>query len=257
MKTPVLILAFLVINSLYSGTVLATTNDPYYEVESVKVTELTAEEALEFNNDQPKPYNLAAKINEIKKLTAATTRPNPVEAASPGAKANGIIMIIDKLIAIGERLMPAIKAGKPVVNNNPMAAVSVLPRTNEKDFVVHGMGGWSIPVSKHYKIVFSNMLGMDVISFVYSITYQYNGSLNGKGKYLTGIRASARNIDVAFGFDLNASSRLLAISNIGTSQDVIAGATLEISYTVGNMLRTITRNDGFFIAGNGKLWKMD
>lgn len=255
MKTSILILAFLFANSFYSSTVLAATNDPYYDVESIKVIELSNEEALEFNNDAPKPYNLNAKIIELKKFSSATARPRPQNA--PGEKTNGIIMVIDKLIAIGEKLMPAIKAGKPVVNNNPMAAVSVLPRTNETDYAVHGMGGWTVPVSKHYRIVFSNALGMDVISFVYSISYQYNGSLNGKGKYLTGIRASARNIDVAFGFDLNASSKLLAISNIGTQQDVIAGATLEISYTVGNILRTITNNDSFFIAGNGKLWKLD
>lgn len=236
---------------------LPSSNDPYYQIEKVKVTELSDEEALEYALDEQSDYS-KTNFKDIAKATAATTTPNrPAPTASNTEKAGGIIMIIDKLIAIGEKILPAIKSGKPVVTNNPMAAVSVLPRTNDKEFALHGMGGWTVPVSKHYKLVYTNYLGVDVVSFVYSISFQYNGNLNGKGKYLTGIRVSARDISVAFGFDLNASSRLLSISNIGTVQDVIAGATVEISYTVGNILRTITNNDSFFIAGNGRLIKLD
>lgn len=236
---------------------LPTANDPYYQIEKVKVTELTDEEALQYAHESSAEEKDFSNLNfkDIAKSTAATTRPAP--AANNTEKTNGIIMIIDRLIAIGEKILPAIKNGRPVVTNNPMAAVSVLPRTNDKDFALHGMGGWTVPVSRHYKLVYTNYLGVDVVSFVYSITYQYNGSLNGKGKYLTGIRVSARDIAVAFGFDLNASSRLLSISNIGTQQDVIAGATVEITYTVSSILKTITNSDSFFVGGNGRLIKLD
>lgn len=235
---------------------LPSSNDPYYQIEKVKVSELSDEEALQYAHEDAQENDFSRlNFKDIAKATAATNRPAPT--ANNAEKTNGIIMIIDKLIAIGEKILPAIKNGRPVVTNNPMAAVSVLPRTNDKEFALHGMGGWTVPASKHYKLVYTNYLGLDVVSFVYSITYQYNGNLNGKGKYLTGIRVSARDITVAFGFDLNASSRLLSISNIGTQQDVIAGATVEISYTVSSILKSITNNDSFFVAGNGRLIKLD
>jgi hypothetical protein len=170
---------------------------------------------------------------------------------------NGVIMIIDELIAIGQKIMPSIKEGRPVVTNNPMASISVLPRSENKDPVVHDMGRWSIPVSKHYKISYTNGFNMEVVSFTYSITYQYGGSYNGKGKYLAGIRASAKNITISWGFDVEASSQLIQIANVGTQEDVIAGATIEMNYTVKNWSTNISNSRDFFISGDGKLYKLD
>jgi len=253
----ILLLAFMAINilgieSASAGSRKSENEDPYFKIEAVKINELTDEEALEFNDSESEasvPAPNISKINKLKKITSATV--------SPPQRSGGIIMVIDKLVAIGEKIIPTIKQGKAVVTNNPMASVSVLPRTNAKDPVVHDMGGWSVPYSKHYKVAYTNGLGMEVVSFVYSISYQFNGSWNGSGKYLTGIRASARKIEIVWGFDLNASSQLLQISNIGTVQNVIAGATVEMSYTVSNWMQTITTNKSFFMAGNGKLWQLD
>ena len=258
--------------------------DPYFQIKSLRVRELTDEEALEFNASEVKISD--KKINEIVSKgfvgpeipnippippnipngpTIPSTPSNGGIMASTGAgpsvepsgAIDGIIMIIDKLIAIGQKIIPTIKEGKPVVTNNPMASVSVLPRSEAKDPVVHDMGGWSIPVSKHYKISYLNGFGSEVVTFVYSITFQYNGSTNGKGKYLAGIRASARNITISWGFDLDASSQLLQISNVGTQQDVVAGATLEMTYTVKNWTKNITTSESFHVTGDGKLYKLD
>ncbi|MGZ3806815.1 MAG: hypothetical protein ACXVCE_01915, partial [Bacteriovorax sp.] len=185
----------------------------------------------------------------------ATTADGPAPATR--GFLDSIIMVVDKLVAIGQKVMPTINQGRAVVTNNPMVAVSVLPRSEAKDPAVHDMGGWSIPVSKHYKITYENGFGAEVVSFIYSISFQYNGSMDGKGKYLAGIRASARNIAISWGFDLDASSQLLQISNVGTQKDVIAGATIEMNYTVKNWTRTLTTSESFFVSGDGKLYKLD
>lgn len=247
--------------------------DPYFQFNSSKIEELTEEEALEFSNEE---LILSSAKNGI--ISKGTTIPNipprPPEAkvtelvaaggggtsgpvAAPTGFLDGVIMVVDKLIAIGQKIMPTIEKGRAVVTNNPMSAVSVLPRLDTKDPVVHDMGGWTIPVTKHYKISYTNGFGSEVVAFVYSVTYQYNGNYGGKGKYLTGIRASARNITIAWGFDLDASSQLIQISNIGTAENVIAGATIEIAYTVKNWTRTITTNEAFFVAGDGRMFKLD
>lgn len=243
-------------------------NDPYYQIKSHSVRELTDEEALEFTHtsdeltlmnkemDGPSIPNIPPIPPEAGNDLAAnpaTDTPPPSTAAS----IDGVIMIIDKLIAIGQKIIPAVKDGRPVVTNNSMASISVLPRSDARDPVVHDMGGWSIPNRKHYKITYKNGLGMEVVSFVYSITYQYNGNVDGKGKYLTGVRAAAQNIKVSYGFNLDASSQLIQISNIGTSSNVIAGATIEMTYTVKNWTRQVTTAESYFISGDGKLYKMD
>lgn len=259
--------------------------DPYYQIKSRSVKLLTDEEAMEFINENPAVGTKVLNIPNIppkppelgntkegnaaiptpgvgvpKDLsgglstgTATGTTPSP----SPTGMLDSVIMVVDKLIAIGQKIIPTIEKGKAVVTNSSMAAVSVLPRLETIDPVVHDMGNWSIPVTKHYKISYKNGLGSEVVSFVYSVTYQYAGTYGGKGKYLTGIRASARNINIAWGFDLDASSQLVQISNVGTVEDVVAAATIEIQYTVKNWTRTITTVEGFFVTGDGALRKLD
>jgi hypothetical protein len=250
----------------------AEVEDPYFEIQSVSIKEVSAEEAkiLELNeNDyssvekrftQPSPgvpgFPPGPPFNgSFEPEIIATNGEGPI--ASNRGMLDSVIMIVDKLIAIGQKIIPNIKNGAPVVTNNSMASVSVLPRSENKDQVVHDMSDWSIPVSKHYKIVFGNGFGSDVVSFIYSISFQYNGNVHGKGKYLTGIRASARNITIAWGYDIDASSQLIQISNVGTPENVIAGATLEMTYTVKNWSKNITTSKGFFVTGDGKLYKLD
>lgn len=248
--------------------------DPYFQIKSSKIEELSDEEAMEFINENSPVADKNGIVNKGNNIPNIPPRPPEAKAglngdlvaaggggttpvASPTGFLDGVIMVVDKLIAIGQKIMPTIEKGRAVVTNNPMTAVSVLPRLETKDPVVHDMGGWSIPVTKHYKISYSNGFGSEVVSFVYSITYQHGGTYGGKGKYLTGIRASARNITISWGFDLDASSQLLQISNVGSADNVVAGATIEISYTVKNWTRTITTNESFFVAGDGRLFKLD
>lgn len=262
----------------FQETILTTNkkglSDPYFQITTSRIEEISEDElkllAGDFAEDNSKNKvdtkqsiipNIPPKPPESKGGVpdnggGSVSTPNPTPTPAPSGFFDGVIMIVDKLIAIGQKIIPTIEKGKAVVSNNPMASISVLPRLDTKDPVVHDMGGWTIPYSKHYKISFLNGFNSEVVSFVYSITYQYNGQHGGKGKYLTGVRASARNINIAWGFDLDASSQLLQISNIGT-EDVIAGATIEMSYTVKNWTRTVTTNESFFVAGDGRLFKLD
>lgn len=254
-------------------------SDPYYKIKSRSVVELSDEQAMEFINENPALGVKVLNIPNIPPRPPELGNINPGNVANPGTKEVGglvsaglggsaptpaptgmldsVIMVVDKLIAIGAKIIPTIEKGKAVVTNTSMSAVSVLPRLETIDPVVHDMGNWSIPVTKHYKISYKNGLGSEVVTFVYSVTYQYGGTYGGKGQYLTGIRASARNINIAWGFDLDASSQLVQISNVGTTDNVIAGATIEMQYTVKNWTRTITAVESFFVAGDNRLYKLD
>lgn len=253
----------------------------YFKLKSRTITELTDEEAMELINDEESNESNESSVEENvpvvkkglrnKELTLPIVPPRfPTTPTNSGLVSSGstptptttgifdnVIMVVDKLIAIGQKIIPTIEKGKAVVTNNPMTAVSVLPRLDTRDLVVHDMGGWSLPVSKHYKISYKNGFGKEVISFIYSVSFQYGGSHDGVGKYLTGIRASARNIKISWGFDLDASSQLIQISNIGSKEKVVAAAKIEMSYTVKNWTKTESAFVGFFVTGDGRLYKED
>jgi hypothetical protein len=253
----------------------------YYQVKQVKIRELTDEEELKYINEEelvmPElvlkdfignvPGGIVPTIPPIPPIPpqAGTTPTGGIIPSSPTTPSipapqgvlGGIIAIIDQLVAIGAKIMPTIEKGRSVVSHNPMSSVSVLPRLDTKDPVVHEMGNWSIPVSKHYKISYKNGFGSEVVTFVFGLTFQHSGTYNNKGHYLTGIRMSARDISVNWGYDLDATSQLLSISNVGTSDNVIAGATLEISYTVKNWTRTLTTSKSFHVTGDGRIFQLD
>lgn len=231
--------------SLLDSDLFSKTADPYYQLESFTVDEIELD-----GKEKGEDFFIGEDI-------PTDTLPLPLPKPSTEGPLDSVIMVIDRLIALGEKILPMIEKGRPVVINRPMAAVSVLPRLEGKDIVVHDMEGWSIPQVKHYRASFKNLMGMEVVSFVYSVIFQYGGSLNGKGKYLTGIRASARNIKVNFGFDLDASSELIQISNVGTGGNLVAGATVEITYTVKNMLKAVSTYKNYFISGDGKIISLD
>jgi hypothetical protein len=256
-------------------------DDPYFKISSVDVKALSDEESLEFNEKETQISdklinNLANKANSNLKLNLTLPGPMipspvgivpggggpvPLPPIDGGLSATGqfenVLMIIDRLIAVGQKITAIIKEGKAIVNNNPMAAISVLPRKEGRDPVVHDMGGWTIPVSKRYKISFKNLYGTEVVSFVYSVSFQYNGSTSNKGKYLAGVRASAREIDVLWGFDVDATSQLVQISNIGTEENVVAGATIELTYTVKSWAKSMTKSASFHVTGDGRFYRLD
>lgn len=224
-------------------------DDPYYSIESVQVREVSEQEL----------YNRGIDFDEELDKSGEIPAPMPVPPSTPTVTGmlDGVIMVVDKLVAIGEKIMPTIRQGKPVVTNNPMSAVSVIPNVDMKDLALNGMANWTLPKRQAYEVVYKNGLGIDIIKFVYSISFQHNGTYLGKGKYLNGVRVSARNIQVSWGFDLDADSKLIAIANVGTTENVVAGATVEITYTVKNVFKQITNIEAFHVSGDGRVTRVD
>lgn len=244
------------------------------------IKEISEEEALEFINEEAedglytkvltipkkpiKPIediildefdlDSNSSINPKRTRTRSTTLTGNVSnALDPMNKVNSVIMAMDKLVALGQKIAPIIMKGKSVVSNSPMNAISVVPLALSKEYVDGTMENWSLPKTKSFTITYPNGMGMTVAKFVYTVTFQYGGTYKGKGAYLTGIRSAAKRIDVSFGFDLDAKSQLVQISNIGRNGKVVAGAMIQMEYTVSNFSRVMTNVDSFFLTGDGRI----
>jgi hypothetical protein len=166
-----------------------------------------------------------------------------------------VIMSIDKLIALGKKIWAIIEAGRPVYTNNYMNAISVLPKTGDPDFAFSQMENWSSPKTKTYRVTYKNGFGMNVIQFDYTTMFQYAGTFEGKGAYLTGVTVKASNVSVSWGFNFDAKSKLVTIANRGSANSPLAGATLQIDYTASSVIRTISTSEAFHITGKGKVSK--
>ena len=166
-----------------------------------------------------------------------------------------VTMMINKLIAVGKKIWEIVDAGRPVVEAN-LNPISVLPRTENPDYAFTNMYGWSLPVVRRYRVNYTNLLGMNVIDFEFTVIFQYDGKYEGHGRYLTGVNVVADNIAVSWGFNFNVSSKLMAISNRGTMEEPIAAATIQLDYIGKSSGKEIRSSIIFHIDGAGNIIKL-
>jgi hypothetical protein len=179
-----------------------------------------------------------------------------VEQKDPIEETGKIVDLIDKIIAVGKKVWDIVAAGKPVVQTDMDLVIRVLPRTELDGAAFYEMENWGIPKFKDYEVVFKNAFGKSVVSFTYTVLYQAGGTFEGTGKYLTGVNVTATNVYVAWGFNFNAKSALVGISNHGSKGNPEAGATLQVKYTVENVLNHISATETVHVMGRGEIHKI-
>ncbi|CAF4166023.1 unnamed protein product, partial [Rotaria sordida] len=112
---------------------------------------------------------------------------------------------------------------------------------------------WSpSPVSRSSSLTIYSRLGVRVLQFDYDLEFLYGGSLNGRGAYLDGITVVPSRTTIAWCYVFNANVEITSIRNVGTSDDPVAAAHVELKY----QLKALSRVEGttsFDIKGDGRV----
>jgi hypothetical protein len=235
MKVKSLLLSYLLVFSFVSPVMAEITvakDDPAYTLASVSVTELPV-------------YNFEYKV--------PPKAPTPNPAPTPSNPINEISIIIDSMIALGKKLWPIIDAGRPVITDRLAPSVSIIPRTDLAQAVLYEMENWSAPAVKRYRVAYKNKLGSDVVAFTYTVYFQFNGSWNNVGKYVTSLKVEASEIYTSWGFNLDATSEMINISNVGTKEAPIGSGIIQVSYKVKGYLNEVRSAQSFFVDGEGNI----
>ncbi len=172
---------------------------------------------------------------------------------APANPINEIAIMIDSLLAIGKKIWPIIEAGRPVITNRLSPSLSILPHLEGEAPVLNQMENWSIPKAKSFRVSFKNGFGNEVVGFTYTIFFQFNGDLNGVGKYVTSLKVQASEIYTAWGFNFDAVSELLSIANVGTKREPVASGIIQVGYIVKGMLNETRSAQSFYVDGNGTI----
>ncbi len=216
-----------------------------------------AQERFSDKSDQEKYFTIESvtvrELNELVWKNDTSVTPPPKD---PVKDIGAVVMLIDKIVAVGKKIWDIVSAGRPVVQTNMDKVVSVLPRMEGEGTAFYDMEGWDIPQSKDYMVEFKNGFGSAVVSFTYTVFYQAGGTFEEKGMYLTGVNVTATNVEVSWGFDFDATTALVAISNHESKVNPEAGATLQVKYTVKNWLKQITSTETVHVMGRGKIQKI-
>lgn len=197
--------------------------------------------------------------NEVEVLKQKSRLPNELQSMLQAYNKNAksfqglgeVLMATKQLIALGKEIYKIIEAGKPVVTIES-TPVSVLPRDLKGEPIDPlRMSNWSAPKVRKYKVVAKNYLGMRPVSFVFMLIFSYGGKMDEKGFYLTGAQIKPTDVQVGWGYSLDASFKVQSIVNQGSAEDPVAGAVLMIDYTIKTVMKESRQNRSFFVNGLG------
>lgn len=171
-----------------------------------------------------------------------------------------IAMYLDGLLAIGKKIWPIIVAGQPVITTTGLIpALSVIPyfeSTNTRAELKE-MAGWSPPKAFSYRVSYKNRYKNEVIGFTYTVFFQYNGSYKGNGKYITSLKIQASEVYASWGFNFDAASELISVANVGTTENPVASAIVQVFYKGKGPFNEIRNAHSFFLDGNGSFHSLN
>ena len=260
-----ILLSSLLVASLgsYAGTISKTV-DLEKSIQSVELTEVAPSYVYlnDISPDLAKGTNQdATQINDGAPAqdtqtgnTGGAFSVNGAQLEQANQSLGTIVEITDRLIAIGQKIWKIVESGKPVQDiSGVIPSVSVLPRGLEDGGSLYDMFGWSEPIVKSFNLDYKNAVGATVITLRFSVMMQYGGTDGKGGVYLSGVSIVPDQVKVAWGWDFNAQTRLINITNRGTAENPIAAATLELAYQVKNAETNESKRIRFFVDANGKI----
>lgn len=192
-------------------------------------------------------------------ITRIANQPLVELPAIPANPVDEVAMYVDGLIAIGKKIWTIIDAGRPVINTAGIVpSLSVLPRIEgaEPQAAFYEMANWSAPKAASYRVSYKNYFGKEVVGFNFTVYFQYAGDYNGSGKYITNLKVQASDVYAAWGFDFTATSELTGVANVGSKENPIASAIIEISYKVRGKINGLENGLVLYVDGNGEMRRL-
>jgi len=158
---------------------------------------------------------------------------------------------IDQIINILKKLYEFVKENKPVVNTSIDQSAAVPSGINSWQ----QLAGWREKHSGQYVISYENLYGIEVVRIVVRAHFYHSGNYQGVGKYITCATASIDELNVLWGYTLNATMKIpdSGIVNIGTSQNPVAGMKMFVHWVVTTILQHQEGSLTFSLDGNGNL----
>jgi hypothetical protein len=183
--------------------------------------------------------------------TPTTTTPYPTYPGTgePGVLNGGAKVTLGDIVTLGQKVWDF------VVNNKPTTTYQTLKASVVPSGITSWtqLRGWSRPVSKVYRVEFTNIYGGSAGHFDYRITFIYGGNYAGKGKYIGQISFVPADVQLHTDRSLDVKAELLDALNFGTEEDPIAGAQLEITWSSPTTTRYKMNSVDLFLYGTGEI----
>lgn len=191
--------------------------------------------------------------DEVKASVAAQVSARAAESVKPAQVLNddlgAIDVALDQIINIGKKVWSVVAAGKPVMNVK-FDFATAFPKGITAASELHGFSDLQY---KSYEYTGVNGFGMEVFKVQYTVVYQYGGSFAGKGAYIASATIVPQDVSVVWGYSLGMNVDNVAVSNLGTTKNPVAGMNLMANIKVSTIVKAQEMNELFGIRGDNGL----
>lgn len=167
----------------------------------------------------------------------------------PPKDLNGVLVTIEKIVNIASKVWKIISDNAPVVNIDTKYATAYPQGITS----AAQLANWSRPRSYVYGFYAENLYGSTTIDVKYKVTYTYNGSYKGKGKYLTAVTVVPEKVQVSWGYRFHMSAQVpdSTIANVGSEADPKAAMQLKLNWTMATVLKEVDGTSVYYVEGDG------
>lgn len=154
-----------------------------------------------------------------------------------------------EVVNLGLKLWSLVQANRPVSSFQGETANALPTGVGRWD----QLAGWQIPRSRIYRLAYQNLYGMTVVDFTYRVLFSYGGSAAGRGAYLAQIKVLPADLSVAWGYTFAAKGAVPSVLNTGTELNPVAGAEIQVNWSVDTVLKHTEGTSSYFARGDGQL----
>lgn len=160
---------------------------------------------------------------------------------------------LNQVVNIAENAWNFIQANQPTLD----------VQTNYANAIPSGftdwtqLENWKDPMSQCFQVDYKNGFGMNVVGFSYCVVYTPGGDYQGKGLYLDHIQIIPSDIQVSWGYKLDAVTSVPSVSNSGSSDNPVASAEVHMKFSVSTALKKDSQEHAYYMKGDGSFMSLN
>lgn len=176
--------------------------------------------------------------NGIEHFVEEIATPNDVADALEDSFSRGVrradeLVLIEKIINLGQKIWKIIEDNKPVVNVKYMFANAVPKGVKSTE----DLDGFTPIQYKSFRVYGKNGFGSTVYDLTYTLLHRYNGTYEGRGRYLDAVTVLPHKLDVLWGYKVNYNVDRVSTVNLGTKDAPIASVLMEMTFKVATVMK--------------------
>ena len=170
---------------------------------------------------------------EVETPAAVIKQLEMLDTMGAQVQADDAIKSITEVVNLGEKIWKIIEKNKPVLNVK-YAYANAVPKGVKGPEELEGFTPMNY---RSFRKSGKNWFGSTVFDVTYTLAHRYNGSFQGRGKYLDAVTVLPHKVDVLWGYTVNFNVNRVSTANVGNEKAPLASVVMEMDFQVSTMLK--------------------